>query len=549
MTPAGPALASGPTQGADRVDRVGSCGDRHDPCEGAAGAGTGPGSDRWAHRAAERSVALGVALVGFVAAAGIMTDNSLLTHMATGREILDTGSVPAVDPYSRFGHGQPWTVQSWLVSVVYAGLDRGFGPAAIRAFHGLLGAGVGLGLWRLSAPARPWPRRAALTLAPVVIGVGLWSPRPLMVGLAALVGVLVLLRSDRPGWWLVPLMWVWVNAHGSFPLGPGLLVLVVVGQWLDQGRPFRPVRTGRSRASRLLGWSVLGLVLGAVGPLGPRVLLFPLAVLRRGEAMSGVVEWQAPSYSTPWELAWLALALVPVVAARRRARWADLVPMVVFVVAASLAIRNVAPASVALAALAAPALGPGVRAGPGQGAPRRSPEPGEGPAAGPRRLGPAVVRAVTVAAGAGLVVAVVAVLSAPGLDLERYPVAEVDRLEAEGLVPAGDPADGPVVVHREAVGNYLTWRYGAAAGVFVDDRFDFHDQGLLADHRGLLTARDPRPILDRREADVVVWEADGPLTSWLTEAAEWTVGPGEEWVVACRRGSPAFDRCLRAALG
>ena len=89
---------------------------------------------------------LTLALVGFVVAAGVMTDNSLLTHIATGRLILDTGQVPSVDPYSRFGAGQDWTVQSWLVSVIYAALDRLAGPAAIRTFHGTIGALIGLGL-------------------------------------------------------------------------------------------------------------------------------------------------------------------------------------------------------------------------------------------------------------------------------------------------------------------------------------------------------------------------------------------------------------------
>jgi hypothetical protein len=468
---------------------------------------------------------LALALIGFVAAAGVMQDNSLLTHVATGRLILDTGAVPDVDPYSRFGAGQPWTVQSWLVSVVYALLDRGLGPAGIRAFHGLLGAAIGAGVWRLTRPAGRLVSRTVLAVGPVLVGVGLWSPRPLLVGLAALVGMLILLRSDRPVWLAVPLLWVWANAHGSFPLGPGLLLLVALGHRLDR-------RTPPPRLVALLAWSVVGTLLAAVGPIGLRLLAFPLEVVASRDAMVGVVEWEAPTFGSAGELVWLALTPLPVLAARRGGRWADLVPAVAFTVAAALALRNVAPAAIAVVALTAPALGGRYRERAASGS-----DGGDGPR---HRL---AARAVAAASVTALAVGLAAVLAAPGLDLDNYPVDEVDRLEEFGLVPAADV----VVAHREAVGNYLTWRFGAGASVFVDDRFDFHDPQLLADHRDLLAARDARRILDRRGADVVLWQADDPLVQWLAEAPEWSVTVGEEWAVACRLDAEVAGRCRSAS--
>lgn len=467
----------------------------------------------------ERAIALALGLVGFVVAAGVMTDNSLLTHVATGRLIIDGGSVPSTDPYSRFGLGQDWTVQSWLASVVYAVLDRLVGPAAIRAFHGLIGALVGVGLWRLSRPAGHLGTRIGLAAAPLIVGVGLWSPRPLLIGLAALVGLLVVLQDDRPGWLLVPLLWVWGNAHGSFPLAVGLLGLVVVGHWLDD-------RTVPARVLRLLGWAVVGTIVAAVGPIGPRLLVFPLEVIGRREAMTGVVEWQAPSFSSPWELVWLAIAILPLVAAKRGLGWHAVLPAAVFGVAAALALRNVAPASIVVVGMIAPGLADPARS---------TPSAGDGMTRGRARL----ARAIGVAAVTASIVAVATVLTRPGLDLARYPVDEVEALHDRGLLPSADV----VVVHREAVGNYLTWRFGDRAMTFVDDRFDFHAEPLLADHRDLLAGKDARTVLDRWQADVVLWEADAPLTDWLTDAQEWSVLRGEEWVVACRLDSPVEAGC------
>lgn len=483
-----------------------------------------PGTDRRSGIAGvvtlERSLGLAAALAGFVVAAGVMTDNSLLTHLATGRVILDRGSVPSVDPYSRFGVGQDWTVQSWLVSVIYALLDRlGNAAAAIRVFHGAVGALIGLGLWAITAPAGRIIIRVALTAGPLAVGVGLWSPRPLLVGLAALVGLLLVIQEDRPGWLLIPLLWVWGNAHGSFPLAVGLMVLILAGHRFEDRR--LPIQR-----RRLFGWALLGTILAALGPIGPGLLLFPLRVLGRREAMTGVVEWEAPTYSSPWELAWLGLAVLPLIAARRGLGWHRIVPAAALTVAAALALRNVAPASIVVVAMVAPAFA------------RSSAQESTSPAgAGDGRF--RLARAVGLAALSALVVAVASVATRPGLDLSNYPVAEVDQLDQAGLLGSNEI----VVVHREAVGNYLTWRLGPQAGVFVDDRFDFHPEPLLADHRDLLAGRGAREILDRRGADVVLWELDTPLADWLDEAAEWSVRRGQEWLVACRVGSEAEVSC------
>ena len=286
--------------------------------------------------AAERAFALAFALAGFVLAAGVMTDNSLLTHLATGRLILDTGSVPSVDPYSRFGAGEPWTVQSWLVSLVYASADRLAGPPAIRLFNGVVGALIGIGAWRLGGPAGRVGTRVGLAAAPLAVGFGLWSPRPLLVGLAALVGLLLIVRERRAPWLLVPLLWVWGNAHGSFPLALAFLTMTVLGGWLDDRRLDR-------RDLGLLAWAAIGTAGAAVGPLGLDLLAFPLEVLADREAMTGVVEWEAPTYATPGEWAWLGSTPLLLLAARRGGRWRDLLPAVAFVLAASLALRNVAP--------------------------------------------------------------------------------------------------------------------------------------------------------------------------------------------------------------
>ena len=132
---------------------------------------------------------------------------------------------------------------------------------------------------------------------------------------------------------LVPVFWIWVNSHGSFPLGLVALGCYALGSRLDGDR--------RPRELRALGWAIGGTVLGAVNPLGPVLLTFPLGLLGRQEALSAVLEWQSPSFATPYARAFLVLIMVAVVALVRRPSWRAAVPLVVFLALGLTAARNI----------------------------------------------------------------------------------------------------------------------------------------------------------------------------------------------------------------
>ncbi len=498
-----------------------------------------------------RSLGLVVVLAGFVIGAAALADNSLLTHIATGRLILDQGSVPSTDPYSGPSLGLPWTVQSWLVSVVYATAERLVGPEAIRLIHGLVAAAVAGGLWQLTRPVGRPLDRFALVALPLLLGLGFWSPRPLMFGLLGMVALLQIIELRRPPILVVPLLWLWANSHGSFPLAFVLLGTMFLGAWADEraaGRSGPPAEyRNRWRSTvvpaipgplaqlpfpgpetwRLFHLGLLaaaGAAAAAIGPLGFRVLTFPFQLLGRREALDGVIEWQSPTFSTPWELLTLTLLPLMAVAARRGAGWRALGPSLVFFASALMATRNVAVASIVITVLMAPSLHTTWAT-----------------------IKPDAVnlfsRTLSKAAIVGLPVTAAAVMIIPALDLTWYPEEEVDFLEERGLVPTVD--GGPVVLHREAVGNYLTFRYGADAAVFIDDRFDFHPQDVIDDHRVLLEGGDIADVLDRRNAQVVVWQADDRLSDWLAEDENWGIAlTGDEWLIACRIDGTASTACF-----
>src|SRR5205807_1337850 len=186
---------------------------------------------------------------------------------------------------------------------------------------------------------------------------GYWTPRPLLFGLLALAATVTVVERRRTPWLLVPVVWIWVNSHGSFPLGLAYVGGRAVGEWFDDREV--PLHT-----LRCLGTFAVGLAVSALNPLGPRLLAFPFVVEAKRDVFKTVVEWHSPDFqSTEGTFALLFLVLALVILFRRRVPWRDALPVVGFVAFGLLAFRNVPAAGVVLA----PALGRALRVGPRDG--------------------------------------------------------------------------------------------------------------------------------------------------------------------------------------
>ena len=83
-----------------------------------------------------------------------------------------------------------------------------------------------------------------------------------------------------------------------------------------------------------------------MNPLGPRLLVFPIELLRRQDILSNVVEWQAPKFVHVGQRAFLVVLLLAIVALVRRPSWRAALPIVVFTAASLLGARNIVIASI-----------------------------------------------------------------------------------------------------------------------------------------------------------------------------------------------------------
>jgi hypothetical protein len=492
-------------------------------------------------------------LFGFRSELQGISDNSSMVHLRTGIEMMRHWSIPRTDPYSFTAPGHPWVVQSWLASAAYGSAYELAGIHAVVFVHGVLTALVALVIATLARTGSAVRTMATASLA-VLAGASFWAPRPLMFGLLAL-GLLILVVERRWSvWWLFPITWVWVNTHGSFPLGVAWLGARLVGEAIDQRRLPREVL-------RYLVGFLGALVVACLNPLGPRLLLFPFAVEGKRQVFQNVVEWRSPNFQTAQGLATLAcLSLALLILLPTKGRWADTLPLVGFLALGLISVRNVSPAAVVLA----PALGYALRvkprvvevpATPGVSPPdvaaTSAPEEEDGlePIEVPARARPLAINKAI--AGLLVFVALLFTLGAQrsaGLDLSTYPAQAEEWMKAHGYF---NPKDHRVAA-QDVNGCYFILANGTTSKVFIDDRVDMYPVAVSNDYDSLLRGSvDSSAILDRYTADVVVWDRNLALVSNLQASGGWrqvypangaTVGPGKDrrWIVLVRdRSVPA----------
>jgi hypothetical protein len=446
-----------------------------------------------------------------------LADNSFFTHLATGRWILDHG-IPREDVYSFTAPGTKWVAQSWLAEVLYAQLDRSFGAFGIRLLGALVAATIFVLVFRLALCLAGERVRAALLSIVALAGlVTLWSERPLVLGVLCLVVLLWIVevpdcRVGRHPLIALPLLfWLWANVHGTFALGFAYLGLHFLGRWLDGARPW----AGRERS--LLVGAAIAFAVCFVNPYGPALVIFPVALLSRGDVLEHVVEWASPDFRDLWGqafLLWVAVFVWAVARGRHRVSRRDLVVTLPFLVLALWALRNIAVAPL----VGLPVVARALAVDPETAASRRRAER-------PTPIGWALL-AVLVVGTVGLVARAAA---EPDFATAAYPVRAMEALERRDLI-------GTRLLMDDGDAAYAELAYPDEQPVFLDDRYDMFPVPVIEDYLALgdATVHWER-IFRRYDVETVVWPEDHPLVRFLTDSGDWTeIHRDRHWVALVR---------------
>lgn len=266
--------------------------------------------------------------------------NDLWWHMAAGRTSLAEGALIDTNRWSyAIPTDTPFFYQSWLSEIVLYLIWR-IGDVPLLMLTRTLVIVLSYGLLGWHALRRTGQGRAVtLALLLVVLaGWDNWTLRPQTLALlpaAAFVALIGEYLDGRAGpRWLAilpVLMLVWVNTHGSFVLGVGLLGLAFLGTLIDALPSKTPAAmTARTRLLPLGAASLATGLAVLVNPRGPGIIAYVSGLTSNPAVQQWILEWQPPTNSLHfqnsgfWFFALLLLLAVLMARAPRRAPTTDL---------------------------------------------------------------------------------------------------------------------------------------------------------------------------------------------------------------------------------
>jgi hypothetical protein len=262
---------------------------------------------------------LGMLLVG--AAFGVVqsfnVDPDLWWHIKTGELILSTHRWATTDPYSYTAKGMPWMSCEWLGDVFFAAVYRMGGLRGLEALLVVLASAVILALYAF-ATLRSGNSKAGFVAAAVLLTLAnaSFNLRPQMMGYLFLILTLIALERFRQGkqravWGLPVLFMIWINSHGSWIIGLGVVALYIAcGLVSFQLGSLEARRWSMSERLRLETVLMLSLAAVAVTPYGVRLATYPFAVASSYPvAIANVLEWQVMPFNIVGGKIFLAMVL------------------------------------------------------------------------------------------------------------------------------------------------------------------------------------------------------------------------------------------------
>jgi hypothetical protein len=264
-------------------------------------------------------VMLGTALSGaaFYTGLAFYVDPDLWWHLRVGENILATHHLPTSDPYSFTVSGAPWMAYEWLGETFVAAVARLGGVPALDLLLIALSSAILIGLY-VFATWRTGNSKAAFIATVILFPIanGSFTLRPQMLGYLFLILTLIALEAARrkvfwPLWLLPPVFFLWVNMHGSFIVGLGV-IFVYWGCGLKNfrlggihGEAWQPAERLRLEMVFLLCLAVLPLT-----PYGTRLAAYPFDMaFSQPMNVSSIAEWQPMPFNLPGGKIFLGLLL------------------------------------------------------------------------------------------------------------------------------------------------------------------------------------------------------------------------------------------------
>jgi hypothetical protein len=222
-------------------------------------------------------------------------------HLRLGQVIVETFSIPSTDIFSFTASGKPFLVQNWLTEVLYYLTYLGGGFELIIFMNTVVLVAALIPVYHLC-----WEESRNIRLAALVTGLPVFvmaiyaSVRAQVLSFFFFsVFFWVLWRYSRGRgkflWLLPPLMVLWVNLHGAFVLGLGLIVLFAFSETVRRiTLGAQPNTLTYKQLGRLLLIFCFAVAMTLINPETFNIYQYVLQVIQDPGSQLYVTEWQPP---------------------------------------------------------------------------------------------------------------------------------------------------------------------------------------------------------------------------------------------------------------
>lgn len=242
-------------------------------------------------------------------------DYDIWYHLRAGEYIFTTGSVIHLDPFSYTAADRPWSVQSWLIGVIFYSVYSAAGFNGLILFNAAVITTVFFVLYlnmRIFIDDRDDRGLVVILLIVAAFTARFrFMVRPHIFEFLFLVSLFYILNlyrfRNKNYLFLLPLIQVlWVNIHGSHVLGLIVPLIYILGDFLQRLFPKLSDADNRRRVSEGRISLALALVLLAnitatfINPYTYKAFSLPFLITGQKAYMQNIGEWQPLQWYHLW---------------------------------------------------------------------------------------------------------------------------------------------------------------------------------------------------------------------------------------------------------
>jgi hypothetical protein len=433
----------------------------------------------------------------------LFVDPDIWWHLADARLIATTHHMIWTDPYSFTAVGQHWIDWEWLSEQFYW---LSYNVAGLRGIYLLTWLGLCGNIVFVYWRGYRLGRNASAALVAAIVGFVLMTvnsgPRMIAFAYLAMSAEMAILEEAERGkkqlvWLLPPLFCLWINLHGTWLFGIGLLGLYILcGLFPLKVGAFQQTAFTAQERNRMLAVLGLSCVALLANPYGWHLLINPFdMMLHQKLSVATIAEWQPLTFSS-FEGKGTIVAIVMMVVANLVAgrKW-KVYELAVIFFAWYMAFDHHRFTYLA-AVLTTPMLAADLK--------RAFFNEGE------LKTIPAMNFAMAGAAVIAMLYFFPSQASLKKMVNMMFPMQSIAKVGPEWRT-----------FNWDYVGGMMAFEHKPS---FMDSRFDsFEHIGVMADARSIIDGQRALPLLDKYQVDHALVKDDLPINALLEQASGWRV--------------------------